>query len=119
RRRRGIGFVPRVERRSNYLGLALPQGFEARFFARAGGAALAQRFVDVARQPDHHDDAAVLLQTGKYVVGHVARMAIDAARARVAENYWRFGYCQCIQHRRLADVAEIDEHSEPLHFAYD
>jgi hypothetical protein len=45
-------------------------------------------------------------------------MAVDALRARMAEDYRRSGNVQRIVHARRADVAEIDQHAQPLHFAH-
>ncbi len=45
-------------------------------------------------------------------------MADDGAYTRMAEHYRRLGFVERVHHRRLAHMAEIDQHPQPVHLAH-
>jgi len=45
-------------------------------------------------------------------------MVVDAARARVAEHHRRLRHGKRVLHRRLARVAQIDDHADAVHLAH-
>ncbi len=79
---------------------------------------LARVLADIAGQRHDHDHAAVLGQPPEHAVGHVARMAVDRPRARMAEDHRRGRHVERILHGLLAHMAEIDQHAEAIHLAH-
>ena len=46
-------------------------------------------------------------------------MIIERARTRMRKHDWRFRHAQCIEHRRLAHVTQIDQHAEAVELEHD
>ena len=53
------------------------------------------------------------------VVGHVARVVADGAGRGMREDDRRAGDAQGVGHRVGRDVAQVDEHAEPVHLEHD
>src|SRR5690606_4196935 len=64
-------------------------------------------------------DAAVLLQREELLVGHVARVVGERARARVAGDHRRLGNAHRVHHRGLGDVRDVHHDAEPVHLGDD
>ena len=55
----------------------------------------------------------------EHVVGHVAGDVGDGTGRRVAEEHRRLTHLDGLAHRVVGDVAEVDEHAEPVQLAHD
>ena len=55
----------------------------------------------------------------RIVVGHIARHVVQRPGGRVREDHRRPAHPDRVLHRLRRDVAQIDEHPEPVHLAHD
>ena len=89
------------------------------FSAAAPRRPAAHLLADIAWQRHHHDDPAIGLEPVEHAVGHIAGMAIDRACAEWLNITGALATSNASSMVFLADVAEIDQHAEPLHLAHD
>ena len=114
---RRVGGFPGAQGRCHRLRLAGKQRLLPRFLGGSLGLPPAHRLADVGRIGIDHDDPAVRLDPREHRVGNVARSPVDHAGARMAEHDGCLRDIERIEHRRLADMGEIDQHPQPLHLA--
>ena len=74
---------------------------------------------DEARQEDRHDHAAVGRDPTQDLVRDVAHVVGHRSGPGVREDHGRLGDVERGGHRRGRDVAEVDQHPEPVHLAHD
>ena len=73
---------------------------------------------DEARHERHHHHAAGPAHLLEDVVGHVAGDVGDGAGRGVREQHRRIAHLDRLPHRVGRDVAEVDQHAEPVHLAH-
>ena len=92
---------------------------DARFFGIAVSRPFPDRLVHIIGREIDHDHPAICGDPAKHRVADVAWMAVDRLGARVGENDRRLGDIKRRVHRSFADMAEVDEHSDPVHLVND
>ena len=80
---------------------------------------LAVRFRQISRKENSHHHAAVGRHLLEKVVGHVARVAAQGARARMRTNYRGLADLERRPHRVVGNVGKIHHHPQSVHFAHD
>ena len=117
RRARGLAashaFTPGLDR-----GLAgAVDGLEPRFLGGATADPVPHVGRDEAGDEIDHHHAAIGGQQAEHVVGDVARMAVHAARRAVRKDHRRPAGGDRVAHRVGRNVAQVDQHAEPVHLA--
>ena len=118
-RRHRIRRIPAFERRIGRGRVAGIERLQPRLLGGTRKALRADVGVEEARQEDDHHDPAVRLDERQHAVGGVARMRVHRAHPRMAEHHRRFRDFERVLHRRLADMAQIDDHADAVHLAHD
>ena len=66
----------------------------------------------------HHHHAAIGRHLLQHCVRHVARRVAQRPRIGVGEDHRRLRHAQRVQHRRLADMAEVHQHAQAIEFMH-
>ncbi len=118
-RRCGVGGFPFRDPGFDRLAVVADDGLEPRFLGGLQRFILQPRGRQEDRHPIGHHHSAIGGEQAQHIVRDVARVIVNPARRGVGEDHRRAAGRNRLTHHLGRDVAEVDQHSEAVHFGDD